>query len=68
MAASIAAMSAAPCDILIAAHPDLTGLLTIFDEHGEGDRAQLIDSTACKRYAAGGKERFEKRLEDEARR
>jgi metallo-beta-lactamase class B len=66
MAASIAAISAAPCDILIAAHPDFTGLLTLIDEQGNGDRAQLIDPSACKRYAAAGKERFEKRLEDEA--
>lgn len=66
MRASIAAMSAAPCDILIAAHPDFTGLLTLIDERGNGDRAQLIDSSACERYAAAGKERFEKRLENEA--
>jgi metallo-beta-lactamase class B len=66
MRGSIAAISAAPCDILVAAHPDFTGLLTLIDERGNGDRAQLIDSTACRRYAAAGKERFQKRLEDEA--
>jgi metallo-beta-lactamase class B len=66
LAASIAAIAAAPCDILIAAHPDFTGLLTLIDERGEGDRAQLIDSSACKRYAAAGKERLEKRLDSEA--
>jgi metallo-beta-lactamase class B len=66
MAASIAAISAAPCDILIAAHPDFTGLLTLIDEQGKGDRSQLIDSSACKQYAAIGKERLEKRLEREA--
>ena len=65
MAASIAAISATPCDILIAAHPDFTGLLTLIDEQGNGDRAQLIDSSACKRYAAAAKERFGKRLENE---
>ena len=66
MTASIAAISAAPCDILISAHPDFTGLLTLIDEQGKGDRSQLIDSSGCKRYAATGKERFEKRLEQEA--
>jgi len=66
MSASIAAISAAPCDILVVAHPDFTGLLTVIDEQGKGDRSQLIDSSACKRYAATGKERFEKRLEQEA--
>jgi metallo-beta-lactamase class B len=66
MSASIAAIGAAPCDILIAAHPDFTGLLALIDEHGNGDRSQLIDSSMCKRYAAAGKERFDKRLEQEA--
>jgi metallo-beta-lactamase class B len=67
MAASIAAIAATPCDILIAAHPDFTGLLTVIDDQGKGDRAQLIDPSSCKRYAAIAKERFGKRLEDEAR-
>lgn len=66
MAASIAALGAAPCDILVAAHPDFTGLLTLIDEQGKGDRAQLIDSSACQRYAAAGKERLAKRLDAEA--
>ncbi len=66
MAASIATLAAAPCDILVAAHPDFTGLLTLIDEQGKGDRTQLIDSSACKRYAAAGKERLDKRLDDEA--
>ena len=65
MNSSIAALAAAPCDILIAAHPNLTGLWSIIDEHGKGDRAKLIDSSSCKRYAAAGKERLEKRLADE---
>lgn len=67
MRVSIAALGATPCDILVAAHPDFTGLLTLIYERGNGDRAQLIDSAACKRYAATGKERLEKRLADEAR-
>jgi metallo-beta-lactamase class B len=65
MASSIAAITAAPCDILIAAHPNFTGLWSIIDEHGKGDREKLVDPAACKRYAAGSKERFEKRLADE---
>ena len=62
---SIAAVGATPCDILITAHPELGGLWSAIDEHGKGDRARLIDSSACKRYAAGAKARFEKRLESE---
>lgn len=65
MAASIAALAAAPCDILSAAHPEFTGLWSIIDEQGKGDRARLVDSSACKRYAAAGKERLDKRLQDE---
>jgi metallo-beta-lactamase class B len=67
MESSIAALAAAPCDILIAAHPNLTGLWSIIDEHGLGDRQKLVDPASCKRYAAAGKERFDKRLADEKR-
>lgn len=65
MESSIAALAAAPCDILIAAHPNLTGLWSIIDEHGKGDREKLVEPSSCKRYAAASKERFEKRLADE---
>jgi metallo-beta-lactamase class B len=62
---SIAAIDAAPCDILIAVHPELTPWWPAVDEHGKVDRAQIVDSTACKLYAAGARERFDKRLEGE---
>lgn len=62
---SIAAFESMPCDILIAAHPEFTGLWSIFDKQGKGDRTQLVDATACKRYAAAGKTRFEQRLQSE---
>ena len=65
VSSSIAAIDATACDILITAHPDLTPWWSAFDEHGKGDRAQIVDSTACKRYAAGAKERFDKRMESE---
>jgi metallo-beta-lactamase class B len=65
MLASIAAISATPCDILIPAHPDLSDLWSVFDEQGKGDPAKFIDPAACKRYAAGGKTRLEQRLEQE---
>ncbi|HEY7641920.1 MAG TPA: subclass B3 metallo-beta-lactamase [Steroidobacteraceae bacterium] len=66
MRASIAAISAAPCTVLIAAHPNLTGLLTVFDAQGNGDRHELVDGSACKRYAEAGKEKLEQRLENES--
>jgi metallo-beta-lactamase class B len=62
---SIAALDATPCDILITAHPDAVGLWPAFDAHVKGDRTQLIDSSACKRYAAAAKVRFEKRIASE---
>lgn len=65
LTASIAAIAATPCDILIAAHPERTGLWSVFDEQGKGDRTRLIDPAACKRYAAEGKEYFDQRLEKE---
>jgi metallo-beta-lactamase class B len=65
MSASIAAIDAAQCDILVAAHPEFTGLWAVFDEHGNGDRTRLIDSSSCKRYAGAARERFEKRLASE---
>lgn len=65
--ASIAALAAAPCDVLIAAHPELTGLWSVFDEHGKGNRAQLIDSSKCKRYSEAAGSRLDRRLEDEKR-
>jgi metallo-beta-lactamase class B len=65
MSASIAALAAAPCDILITAHPDIAGLWSVVDEHGKGDRAQLVDSSACQRFATAAKAKFAKRLEGE---
>lgn len=65
MEASIAAFDSMRCDVLIAAHPDFTGLWDVIDERGQGDRSKLIDATACKRYASGGRARFEQRLQNE---
>ena len=67
MESSIAALAAAPCDVLISVHPELAGLWSIIDERGQGDRAKLIDASACKRYAEAGKQRLAKRLLDEKR-
>ena len=67
MQSSIAAIAAAPCDILISAHPEGNGLWDVIDVQGRGDRAKLIDSSACKRYASGADERFRKRLDSETK-
>ena len=65
MSRSIATIEGAACDILIAAHPEATGMWSVIDEQGQGDRERLIDTAACKRYAAAGRTRFEKRLQSE---
>jgi metallo-beta-lactamase class B len=65
MLASIAAVSAAPCDILVSAHPEQANLWSAIDAQGKGDRAKLIDSAACKQYAAAAKTRLEQRIEQE---
>jgi metallo-beta-lactamase class B len=65
MRASIAAIAAAPCDVLVTAHPELTAMWSIIDERGNGNRTQLIDPSACKRYAAAGQDRLDTRLADE---
>lgn len=65
MIASIAAVAAAPCDILISAHPERTGIWSVIDEHGKGDRARLIDASACMRYSEESRKYFDKRLERE---
>jgi metallo-beta-lactamase class B len=60
--ASIATLAAVPCDILIASHPERTGLWRVFDEQGRGDRAQLVDGGACARYAEEAREWFDRRM------
>lgn len=65
MRASIETIASTPCDILISAHPDQSNLWSVIDEQGKGDRARLVDASACKRYAANAKARLEKRLEAE---
>lgn len=62
MEASIAAIEDLPCDVLITPHPELTSLWSIIDEKGSGDRAKLIDATACQRYAGAAKQSLAKRL------
>jgi metallo-beta-lactamase class B len=65
LTSSIEAITAAPCDVVITAHPELSGIWDVIDEQGKGDRAKLIDATACKRYAEGAKQRLEQRLVSE---
>lgn len=65
LTASIAAIASTPCDILIGAHPERTGMWKVFDEQGKGDRNRLIDPAACKRHAEESERYFKQRLEKE---
>ena len=49
-----------PCDILVTPHPG-----TLFDRASKG-RDGLVDSGACRAYAAAARERLQKQLEAEA--
>ena len=49
-----------PCDILISTHP---GASSLWDRLARGS---LIDSTACRRYAANARRQLERRLKTEA--
>jgi metallo-beta-lactamase class B len=65
MRASIAAIAAAPCDILISNHPERTGLWSVIDQQGKGDAGRLVDPASCKRYAEQARKNFDERLERE---
>jgi metallo-beta-lactamase class B len=54
-------LEALPCDILITPHPSGSSLW----ERLERGPAGLIDREACKRYAAAGRQRLQRRLETE---
>ncbi|WP_161965736.1 subclass B3 metallo-beta-lactamase [Steroidobacter cummioxidans] len=65
LTSSMEAIAAAPCDILITAHPQLSGMWNAIDEGGKGERARLIDPASCKRYVATTQQILEKRLASE---
>nr|AIA12262.1 SubclassB3_beta_lactamase [uncultured bacterium]AIA12291.1 SubclassB3_beta_lactamase [uncultured bacterium]AIW80560.1 class B beta-lactamase, subclass B3 [uncultured bacterium] len=65
LTSSMEAIAAAPCDILVTAHPELSGLWATIDERGNGDRAKLNDPAACQRYVATTKQRLDQRLASE---
>lgn len=54
-----------PCDILVTAHPELSGLWSRLERREHGDRDAMIDRSACRRYAATARENLAKRLATE---
>jgi len=65
---SFAFFDATPCDILITAHPEFSELLDRFAARERGAKPDpMVDSAACRRYAASGREKLRQRLADEAK-
>ncbi|QGZ42501.1 metallo-beta-lactamase class B [Pseudoduganella flava] len=66
--ASIAKIAALPCDVLIAAHPDLADLWERKAQQAQRGNAAFIDPKACRAYAELGRKRLAKQLGEEAAR
>lgn len=63
--ASIAKIAALPCDVLISAHPEASGLWDKVERYpGQGADA-FVDPDGCRNYARGAKQRLTQRLERE---
>lgn len=60
---SIARVAALPCDILVTAHPEASGL---FERQAKG-KAALVDPAACRNYAEAGRARLAETLAAEKR-
>ena len=60
---TLARVAALDCDILVTPHPSASGL---WNRIGPRAAAPLMDTTACRRYAQGARQRLEKRLAEEA--
>ena len=55
-------VAALPCDILVTPHPDASDL---WDRLGPAATKSLIDTDACRRYAAGAARRLDERIAKE---
>jgi metallo-beta-lactamase class B len=64
---SIAAIEALPCDVLVAAHPELGGLWERKARQAVLGDAAFIDAGACRSYAARGRAFLAETLAAEAR-
>ena len=63
---SIARVAALPCDILVTAHPDASGLLEKQVKQKQLGNAAFVNPGACVAYADAGRERLAKTLAEEA--
>jgi metallo-beta-lactamase class B len=62
---SFAVLSKVPCDILVSAHPDASGLWDRYDRQRKGARDAFVDPAACKDYVETARERLRKRVAEE---
>ena len=57
-----------PCDILITAHPEFSGLFEhVAARERGGSSDPMVDSTACRRYAENGRTKLRERVATETR-
>jgi metallo-beta-lactamase class B len=55
-----------PCDILLTAHPDVSGLWSRLERRNQGAKPDpMIDGGACKNLAQNSKEQLERRVHSE---
>ncbi|HEX8604987.1 MAG TPA: subclass B3 metallo-beta-lactamase, partial [Pseudoduganella sp.] len=66
--ASIATIASLDCDILVSAHPEGAGLWERKAKQARLGNAAFIDTEACRTYAALGRQRLAKQLQEEKNR
>jgi len=59
-------LDSAPCDILITAHPELSGLWNRLEQRGKGVKPDpMVEAGACRKLADNFRERLKERLSEE---
>jgi len=65
---SFAFLETVRCDVLITAHPELSGLWDRLERRQQGVKPDpMVDSGACRKLAAGFREKLRQRLAEEAK-
>jgi len=62
---SFAMVTALPCDIALAPHPEMVDFWERVAKRKQGDANVLIDSTLCRAYASDSRNSFEAQLAKE---
>lgn len=62
---SFAVLESLSCDLLITPHPGASRLWERIARREQGERDALVDSTACRRYAASARDQLAKRIASE---